>query len=159
NRNDRVGKSGLEEQYEDVLRGRKEQVQYTTTKSGKVIDSEVVVPGERGKDLVLTIDMELQKRVDDIVKKELNTAIKKHPYANRFMEDALAVVINPKTGELLAVSGQYYNRDKTNSKMLRIRHFMMHIAPVPRSREQQCWQAMHQVSFHRGNHFTIHQSR
>ncbi|HLR40116.1 MAG TPA: penicillin-binding protein 2 [Virgibacillus sp.] len=112
NRNDRVGKSGLEEQYEDVLRGRKEQVQYTTTKSGKVIDSEVVVPGERGKDLVLTIDMELQKRVDDIVKKELNTAIKKHPYANRFMEDALAVVINPKTGELLAVSGQYYNRDK-----------------------------------------------
>ena len=112
NRNDRVGKSGLEEQYEDVLRGRKEQVQYTTTKSGKVIDSKVVVPGERGKDLLLTIDMELQKRVDDIVKKELNTAIKKHPYANRFMEDALAVVINPKTGELLAVSGQYYNRDK-----------------------------------------------
>src|SRR5699024_4022216 len=86
NRNGRVGKSGLEEQYEDVLRGRKEQVQYTTTKSGKVIDSEVVVPGERVKDLVLTIDMELQKRVDDIVKKELNTAIKKHPYANRFME-------------------------------------------------------------------------
>ncbi len=109
-RNDRVGKSGLEEQYEELLRGRKEQVQYTTTKNGQVIDSKVVVPGERGKDLVLTIDMELQKRIDEIVKKELNTAIRKHPYANRFMKDALAVVINPQTGELLAVSGQHYNR-------------------------------------------------
>lgn len=111
-RNDRVGRSGLEEQYEDVLRGRKEQIQYTTDKSGKVIDSKVVVPGERGKDLVLTIDMEYQERVDDIVRKELETAIKKHPHKNRFLEDALVVVMNPKTGELLAVSGQHFKRDK-----------------------------------------------
>lgn len=111
-RNDRVGKSGLEKQYEDVLRGRKEQVQYTTTKTGKVIDSKVVVPGQRGKDLVLTIDMDLQKKVDDIVKKELEAAIKKHPHANRFMNDALAVVMDPQTGELLAVSGQHYNKKK-----------------------------------------------
>ena len=109
-RNDRVGRSGLEEQYEDLLRGRKEQIQYTTNKSGKVIDSEVIVPGERGKDLILTIDMEYQAIVDDIVQKELETTIKKHPQANRFLEDALVVVINPKTGELLAVSGQHYNR-------------------------------------------------
>ncbi|HLR66464.1 peptidoglycan D,D-transpeptidase FtsI family protein [Virgibacillus alimentarius] len=111
-RNDRVGKSGLEEQYEEVLRGRKEQVQYTTTKSGQVIDSEVIVEGQRGKDLVLTIDMELQKRVDKIVKKELKTAIQKHPHANRFLNDAFAVVINPQTGELLAVSGQHYDREE-----------------------------------------------
>lgn len=110
-RNDRVGRSGLEEQYEDLLRGRKEQIQYTTNKSGQVIDSEVIVPGERGKDLILTIDMEYQAIVDDIVQKELETTIKKHPHANRFLEDALVVVINPKTGELLAVSGQHYNRE------------------------------------------------
>lgn len=109
-RNDRVGRSGLEEQYENLLRGRKEQISYTTNKSGQVIDTEIVVPGERGKDLVLTIDMEYQAIVDDIVRKELETAIKKHPYANRFLEDALVVVINPKTGELLAVSGQHYDR-------------------------------------------------
>src|SRR5699024_10671604 len=58
-RNDRVGRSGLEEQYEHLLRGRKEEIQYTTTKSGKVIDSEVVIQGERGKDLALTLDIEL----------------------------------------------------------------------------------------------------
>src|SRR5699024_11517566 len=61
-RNDRVGKSGLEEQYEDVLRGRKEQTEYTTTKKGDVLGTDVVVEGERGKDLMLTIDMEFQEK-------------------------------------------------------------------------------------------------
>src|SRR5699024_8268219 len=32
-RNDRVGKSGRELKYEDLLRGRKEQIQYTTDKN------------------------------------------------------------------------------------------------------------------------------
>lgn len=108
-RNDRVGKSGLEEHYEDVLRGRKEQIQYTTTKTGEVIGSEVIVPGERGKDLVLTIDIDYQQKVDEIVLKELQAA-RRHSGANRYLEDALAVVMNPKTGEILALSGWHYNR-------------------------------------------------
>ncbi|MEI3606824.1 penicillin-binding protein 2 [Pseudogracilibacillus sp. SE30717A] len=108
NRNDRVGKSGLEEQYEDILRGRKEQVQYTTTKNGEVIGSDIVVPGVRGKDLVLTIDMEYQELVDEIVLKELKAAKSR---GNYWLEDALAIVMNPKTGEILALSGQHYNRE------------------------------------------------
>ena len=111
-RNDRVGKSGLEEQYEDVLRGRKEQLLYTTTKSGKVIDTEVIVPGERGKDLILTIDIEFQERLDEIVREELEKTIRKHPQQHRYLEDAIAVAMNPQTGEILAISGQHYNRDK-----------------------------------------------
>ncbi|WP_174613821.1 peptidoglycan D,D-transpeptidase FtsI family protein [Virgibacillus ihumii] len=111
-RNDRVGQSGLEQQYESLLRGRKEKIQYTTNKDGKVIDSEVVVEGQRGKDLVLTINMKLQKKVNKILREELKAAIQKHPYKNRFMNDALAVVMNPQTGELLAVAGQHYNREK-----------------------------------------------
>lgn len=109
-RNDRVGRSGLEQQYEDLLRGRKEQIQYTTTKNGTLIGSETIVEGERGKDLVLTIDMEFQEEVDKIVQKELQTAITKYPHTNRYLEDALAVVIDPQTGDLLAVSGIHYDR-------------------------------------------------
>ncbi|WP_156290722.1 peptidoglycan D,D-transpeptidase FtsI family protein [Oceanobacillus salinisoli] len=111
-RNDRVGKSGLEEYYEEVLRGRKEQIQYTTTKNGVVVGTETIVEGQRGKDLVLTIDMEFQEEVDKIVKEELLTAIQKHPSANRFLDQALAVVMDPQTGELLAVSGQRYDREE-----------------------------------------------
>lgn len=111
-RNDRVGRSGLEAQYEDVLRGRKEQIEYVTDKNGKVVDSNILVPGERGKDLVLTLDMEYGKRVDQILQRELETAIEKTPsYYRQLLEEALAVVINPKTGEILAISGQRYNHD------------------------------------------------
>lgn len=106
NRNDRVGKSGLEQQYEELLRGRKEQVQYTTTKSNQVIDQDILVEGKPGKDLVLTIDLEYQKRLDDFVKAEMKKELGRNPH----MEDALVVVLNPKTGEILALTGQHYNR-------------------------------------------------
>src|SRR5690625_3491203 len=106
-RNDRVGKSGLEEQYEETLRGRKEKIEHTTNKDGDVIGSKVAVKGERGKDLVLTIDLELQEKVDKIIRDELKTAIQKHPYENRYLKEAMAVAINPQTGELLARSEEH----------------------------------------------------
>lgn len=111
NRNDRIGKSGLEEKYEDLLRGRKEQIQYTTNKQGEVIDKKTVVDGQRGQDLVLTIDMEFQKRLDKIVKNELKATKNHAPYLNRYLENAMAVAIKPKTGEILALSGAYYNKE------------------------------------------------
>ncbi|UFT97790.1 penicillin-binding protein 2 [Radiobacillus kanasensis] len=110
-RNDRVGTSGLEQEYESVLRGTKEQVLYTTNKDGEVVNSEVVVEGQRGNDLVLTIDMELQKRVDEIVKKELK-AIRSDSGQNRYVEDALVAMLDPQTGEVLALSGQHYDSEE-----------------------------------------------
>jgi len=112
NRNDRIGKTGLEEEYEDFLRGKKEKIQYKTNKTGEIVENETVVQGERGKDVVLTIDFELQKRVDKILKEELKATKTHAPYLNRFMEDAMAIVIKPKTGELLAVSGAHFNKLK-----------------------------------------------
>ncbi len=115
-RNDRVGRSGLEEQYESVLRGRKEKIKYTTDKNGTIVDSDVAFEGQRGKDLVLTIDMELQEKVNKVLRRELKTAIQNQPYENRYMDTALAVMMNPKTGEILAAGGQYYNSDKNKFK-------------------------------------------
>src|SRR5699024_9197409 len=108
-RNERVGKSGLEEQYEDVLRGRKEQTEYTTTKEGEVVGTDVVVEGERGRDLVQTMDMEFQEKVDEIVLKELKSA--RANGGNPYLEDALAVAMNPQTGEVLALSGFHYDKE------------------------------------------------
>lgn len=112
NRNDRVGKSGLEAEYEDLLRGRKEKVEHRTTKQGEVIDSKVIVPGERGKDLVLTIDIDFQQKLDEIVLDELKKARSQAPGPNRYLEDALAVAMNPKTGEIIGLSAMHYNREK-----------------------------------------------
>lgn len=110
-RNDRVGRSGLEEEYEDFLRGRKEQIQYTTSQNGSIIGSETIVEGERGKDLVLTTDLEFQQEVDDILLDEFQSMKAGNSYENRFATNAYAVVMNPKTGELLATSGVEYDTE------------------------------------------------
>ena len=91
-RNDRVGKSYLEYQYEDVLRGKKKEMKYTTDKSGKVTSSEVLNPGARGQDLKLTIDIDLQK-VEALLDKQIK---KLRSQGAKDMDNAMMVVQNPK---------------------------------------------------------------
>ncbi|MBM7552272.1 peptidoglycan D,D-transpeptidase FtsI family protein [Thalassobacillus pellis] len=117
-RNDRVGISGLEEEYESVLRGTKEKVRYVTNKDGEVISQEVIREGSRGSDLVLSINMKLQKKVDEIVKNRLHEAISEEPYDNRTLEDAMVAMMDPQTGEVLALSSQTYNRDREGDEPL-----------------------------------------
>ena len=69
--NDRVGKSYLEELYDEVLQGRKEVVLAETNRKGEVVNTELVVPGETGKDIVLTIDMDFQAKVEQILEEEI----------------------------------------------------------------------------------------
>ncbi|MBB6454627.1 cell division protein FtsI/penicillin-binding protein 2 [Salirhabdus euzebyi] len=109
-RNDRVGKSFLEEQYETILSGQKELYRHITDSQNNILGTELVHEGKQGKSLVLTIDMELQKKIDQIVEEELTIAIENHPGKNRFMKDALVVMMNPKTGEVLSITGKRYYR-------------------------------------------------
>ncbi|TFB24816.1 penicillin-binding protein 2 [Filobacillus milosensis] len=108
--NDRVGENGIEEEYETYLQGQKEVRKHITNSSGEVIRSELVRQGERGKDLMLSIDMELQKRIDKILQEELKKVIEENPNENKHLNKALAVMMDPNTGEVLAMSGQVYHR-------------------------------------------------
>ncbi|WP_245308321.1 peptidoglycan D,D-transpeptidase FtsI family protein [Halalkalibacter urbisdiaboli] len=102
-RSDLVGTSFIEEQYEDVLRGKKAVVESISKKAGgKTLEQEVTEKmGERGNDLVLTVDMELQQRLEKIIDEEIRKA------GHSFILDrsAYAVLINPKTGDILAMAG------------------------------------------------------
>lgn len=110
-RNDRVGTSGLEQYYESVLSGQKEIIQYTTDNNGNILGTETVKEGKSGNDLVLTIDIEFQKEVDEIVREELENYIKSNPYENRYMSDALVAILDPQTGDVIALSGAHYDRE------------------------------------------------
>ncbi|MEH7255843.1 hypothetical protein V7123_00100, partial [Bacillus toyonensis] len=57
-RNDRIGKSYIEQQYEDVLHGSKKEVRSVADKQGNTMRMETVSEGKSGKNLTLTIDME-----------------------------------------------------------------------------------------------------
>ncbi|OCA92542.1 peptidoglycan D,D-transpeptidase FtsI family protein [Pseudobacillus wudalianchiensis] len=105
-RNDRVGKSYIEYQYEEVLRGQKTKVKNVTDKSGNILDSEVVREGQRGNDLVLTIDMDLQLAVEKIIEEELGQAKRQggHPLLDRIF----VTVMDPNTGEILTLAGKQF---------------------------------------------------
>lgn len=108
-RSDRVGKSYLELQYEDVLQGQKEKVK-NVTKSGQILETDLISEGARGKDLILTTDMELQQKVDEIVEEELRKT--KAKYGTQLLDRAFVTLMNPYTGEILALSGKQYTYDE-----------------------------------------------
>lgn len=107
-RNDRVGKSYLEYQYDDILKGKKKEMKYTTDKSGEVIDSKVIYPGSRGDDLVLSIDIDLQKKTEEYLEKQIS---KLRSEGAKDMDNALIVVQNPNNGDILAMAGKQIDKN------------------------------------------------
>ncbi len=104
-RNDLVGTSFLEEQYESVLRGTKTKINYVTDKSGNPIGKPIEDQGSRGQDIILTFDMELQKKVEKIVEREILDARQKYA-ANNKLNSSYVIMANPHTGEIYSMVGK-----------------------------------------------------
>lgn len=124
--NDRVGKSYLEFQYEDILRGEKEEVKYSTDRAGRIISQEVVKDGKPGNDLYLTIDIKLQQELEKIAEyhlkemRNLAEAAKERSDLNgdikwdirpEYLDTVTLVVQDPYNGDILAMVGKHINKD------------------------------------------------
>lgn len=96
---DRVGISYLEYQYEDYLKGTKPVYRIAEGNT-----YELVSQGKRGNDIVLTIDIELQQSLEEILSREVLGATYE-PNTN-YYNRSFVVVSNPNTGEILAMSGK-----------------------------------------------------
>jgi cell division protein FtsI/penicillin-binding protein 2 len=108
----------IELQYEDVLHGQKGKVKNVTDKGGKILSTEEVSEGQRGKDLVLTIDMNLQLEIEKIIEEELWNA--KQNSKSALLDRAFVVLMNPHTGEILTMAGkQIAKNDETNKQEMR----------------------------------------
>ncbi|WP_428086184.1 penicillin-binding protein 2 [Candidatus Thioglobus sp.] len=89
-----VGKVGIEKQYEALLHGQVGVKQIERNVSGRVIDTKIITPAIAGQDLYLSIDLELQKKAESVLKGKRGSI----------------VVVNVKNGEVLAlVSTPVYN--------------------------------------------------
>ncbi|MGM7720116.1 peptidoglycan D,D-transpeptidase FtsI family protein [Metabacillus sp. Hm71] len=113
-RNERVGTSYLEYQYEDYLNPRKAKIEYISDKSGNIVSEEVVDEGQRGYDLKLSFDMELQMEVEKIVEEELRKASASH----FLMDRAFVVMMDPYQGDVLAMVGKQLNPENRSGEML-----------------------------------------
>ena len=95
---DKVGISGLEEYYEEYLKGEK-----AIYKVGSNNTLELVSEAKRGNDLVLNIDINIQLEVERIIKEEM---IKAKKTANtEFYKESFALVSDPLTGNMKAIAG------------------------------------------------------
>lgn len=96
---DRVGISYLEYQYEEYLRGTK-----TTYRLLEDNSYELLSEGKRGNDIVLTIDIELQKYLEETLSYEVLNA--KEEAGTTYYDHSFVVISDPNTGEILAASGK-----------------------------------------------------
>lgn len=96
---DRVGISYLEYQYEDYLKGTKAKYRLLSDNS-----YELVSEGKRGSDIVLTIDINLQKHLEEVLENEVYNA--KGEAGTNYYNRSFVVVSDPNTGEILAMSGK-----------------------------------------------------
>lgn len=103
-RNDRVGMSYLEEQYEEVLHGLKARVEIETNTEGDIINQQVRYPGQKGDNLIMTTDIDFQSEIEtittDVLQKQLG-----------LNESAYIVAMNPQNGDILALAGKRRNSD------------------------------------------------
>ncbi len=97
--NDRVGISYIEKQYEEYLRGEKPIYEVIN-----IYETKLVKEGSRGKDIVLSIDINLQREVERILT-EYIIAAKNEPNTE-FYDHSSVIIQDPNTGEILAMSGK-----------------------------------------------------
>ena len=100
NPNDIIGKAGIEYVFEKYLKGKNGVKQIDMNVDGTITDEHVSEEAVSGSDIILTIDSKLQAVTEEALKNNINKI------ANMgFSADAgAAVVLNIKTGEVLAMA-------------------------------------------------------
>ncbi len=95
---DRVGASGIELQFEEYLRGRKNKYQLLNNQL------QLLEQGSRGHDIVLTIDIELQMAIEAIIEEELLKA--KEERNTEYLDRSFVVVQDSQNGDILAMASK-----------------------------------------------------
>jgi penicillin-binding protein 2 len=91
---DYIGKMGLEKTYENYLRRDPGELRTEKDAKGQIISKEIISQPEPGKSLVLWLDADLQRKLQEEMQKILNEIGSKR---------AAAVALNPKTGGVMAL--------------------------------------------------------
>lgn len=97
---DIVGKSGVERTYDRFLRGRPEIRQVIVNSSNDPIDSRLVQEEEEGRDLILSLDIDIQK----LAERALESGIMAARGAGYQAPAGGVVVLDPNDGSVLAMA-------------------------------------------------------
>jgi penicillin-binding protein 2 len=104
---DLVGASGLEYSLQDTLKGTNGILRSEVTAEGRPQSDRVIDPGQKGKDLVLTIDSTLQKAAERALQEalpEINAGRAKYRAPPEPLVRGAIIALDPRTGEVLALA-------------------------------------------------------
>jgi len=94
---DKIGTSGLEEYYEEYLKGTKAIYKIENNQM------KLVSEAKKGNDLVLEIDINTQLKVEEIIKEQMKKA--KRMANTEFYRESYALISEPTTGKMKAIAG------------------------------------------------------
>lgn len=100
-RNDFIGKLGLEKQYDEYLRGKKGKKALKTNAAGQIIDSDIIYDPENGFSLKLSIDLKLQQAAYTLLQGYRGSVI----VSNAKTGEILVLVSSPSIDSNLFISG------------------------------------------------------
>ena len=104
--NDIVGKSGIESSFEEYLRGTNGTKRLEMDSYGRISNEEEIIQSSMGDSIVLTIDLDLQTKTEEVLK-DIIDQIQKGKLNGTKYTDATAgaaVVMEVKTGEILSIA-------------------------------------------------------
>ena len=95
---DKVGISGLEEYYEDVLRGKKSKYKINGDNTLTLLEEDIP-----GKDIVLAIDIDMQEYAYNLLKQSFIDASKLNN--TKYYNEGYIIVSDVNTGEIITMMG------------------------------------------------------
>ncbi|MFQ9071709.1 MAG: hypothetical protein ACLR43_02350 [Faecalibacillus faecis] len=108
----RVGTSGLEKQYEDILKATNSSYSIKYNSNGDPIVTNSI-NGQKGDNIRLSIDWELQTFADELITNELKACNS----FNKYFEKMYFVMMDPNTGEVLVMSAKKLTKKLARSKI------------------------------------------
>ncbi len=104
-----IGKAGVERTYDEFLQGDPGTVSYRINARNQVIRELREIPPTQGDTIYLTIDLEIQRELEEVLEGviDLSNEVKAAAEDEYFLhttERAAGMVLDPKTGEVLAMA-------------------------------------------------------
>ncbi|WP_255807622.1 penicillin-binding protein 2 [Deinococcus sp. KNUC1210] len=104
---DLVGASGLEASLQKTLEGRNGIRRSEVTAAGRPQSDKVIDPGQKGSDVVLTIDSTLQRAAEQALQEalpDINAGRAKYHVPPEPLVRGAIIALDPRTGEVLAMA-------------------------------------------------------
>ncbi len=94
--NENIGKTGIEKEYQNYLRGKTGKRIFEVNALGKIIQEKYIIAPQKGDTVVLSVDAGLQRKLFDEIKQQIKIS---HLKTKR----AAAIAVNPQNGKILAL--------------------------------------------------------